>query len=131
MSHRVEQVAGRILEEVSSIIRYELADPRIGLLSVTTVKVSPDLQSATILVSLEDAEDEDEARATMKALARAERFIRRELAQRLDLRHVPTVQFRRDVGAEHARRVSEILDHLDIPPAPPEEGEARPSTSSD
>jgi ribosome-binding factor A len=119
MSHRVEQVARLIQEEVDSIIRYEMEDPRIGMAAVTRVNVSPDLENATIFVTVMDAEEEHEVEGAVRALSGAESFIRRELAQRLDLRHVPKVHFRRDRGEENARRITEILSGLEIPPDAP------------
>ncbi len=78
---RRERIERIIREEASSVILFELADPRIGFVTVTRVKVTGDLQSARIFVSV--LGDEADRSITMKALARAATVVRRAIAPRL------------------------------------------------
>lgn len=125
MSRRQHQVAESIQAHVDSIIRRELRDPRVGMVTVTHVDVSADLQNATIFVSvLGDPEEEKE---TLKALRGAEGFVRRELAQRLRLRYVPQIHFAPDVALDQAMRVYELLEEMDLPPLKDENKEIQES----
>lgn len=126
MSRRQHQVAEAIHTHVDLIIRRELRDPRIGMVTITRVAVTGDLHNATVYVSVMG--DDDEEKETLKALRGAEGFFRRELAQRLHMRYVPQIHFAADVALEEAMRVYDLLENLDLPPVEqatpsPEEGE--------
>ncbi len=105
--HRPERVGEQIREEVAEIVAGELKDPRIGLVTVTEVRVSPDLKHATVFVSLMGTVEEQ--KASLKGLEAAVGFIRAELAQRLAMRKIPALVFRRDDSAEVSRRIEELL----------------------
>lgn len=122
MNRRKYQIAEAIQAQVDSIIRRELRDPRIGMVTVTRVDVSEDLQNATIFISVLGGPDEE--KETLKALRGAEGFIRRELAQRLRLRYVPQIHVAPDVALDQAMRVYELLEELDLPP---ESDETKPT----
>ncbi|HBY98397.1 MAG: 30S ribosome-binding factor RbfA [Ardenticatenaceae bacterium] len=113
MSRRQHQVAEAIQAHVDMIIRRELRDPRVGMVTVTRVDVSEDLQNATIFVTVLGAPEEE--KETLKALRGAEGFIRRELAHRLRLRYVPQIHFAPDVALDQAMRVYELLEELNLP----------------
>jgi ribosome-binding factor A len=105
--HRPERVGEQIREEVAEIVAGELTDPRIGLVAVTEVRVSSDLKHATVFVSLTGTSEEQQA--SLKGLEAAVGYIRRELAQRLAMRRVPELVFRRDDSAEIGQRIEELL----------------------
>jgi ribosome-binding factor A len=111
-SRRVARVAELIKREVSTMILQEIKDDRVGagMVSVTEVNVSGDLQHTKIFVSIYGTE---EAKAeTMAGLAAATGFIRREIGQRLALRRTPEVIFQEDRSFERGSKVLSLLNQL-------------------
>src|SRR2546421_12402624 len=91
-SYRTTQVGAQVREEIMQIIRRDLKDPRIGFVSITEVRMSPDLRSARVRVSV--LGDEDEARATLAGLKSASGLIRHQLGRRLEnLKVSPDLRF--------------------------------------
>jgi len=123
MSKRPERVAERIKREVADILENRLRDPRLGgIVSVTDVEVTPDLSMARVYVSI--LEPGDKRESAMQALRSAAGFVRRALAQRLELREVPEVRFLLDTSIERGARVEDLLRKLaeGEPIADPDEG---------
>lgn len=110
LTHRVERVAEQLREEVSQILATEVADPGVGLVTVSRVKVTPDLSLARIYWTL--LGNAEERKKTTKALQRAAPFVRHLLAERMSLRRVPEVVFQFDEGLAAHTRVEEILQSL-------------------
>ncbi|MEZ5418404.1 MAG: 30S ribosome-binding factor RbfA [Vicinamibacterales bacterium] len=110
LTHRVERVAEQVREEVSQILATEVADPGVGLVTVTRVKVTPDLSLARVYWTL--LGDAAERKKTAKALQRASSFVRHLLAERLTLRRAPEVVFQFDEGLAAHARVEQILHEL-------------------
>lgn len=111
-SRRVSRVASLIQQEVSQMVLHEIKDDRVGagMVSVTDVDVSGDLQHAKIYVSIYGT---DEARAeTMAGLKSATGFVRRELGHRIRLRRTPEVVFIEDRGLERGDRMLALLNQL-------------------
>jgi ribosome-binding factor A len=96
-----------IREEIETILEGELADPRIGLASVSTVLMAQDARSARVMVTV--AGDETEAERTLEGLTAAKNYIRHELAERLRLRKPPELYFQIDRADELEGRVDELL----------------------
>ncbi|BCX13280.1 MAG: ribosome-binding factor A [Thermosynechococcus sp.] len=109
---RVARVAELIKREVSQLLMYEIRDERVGagLVSVTDVEVSGDLQHAKIFVSIYSTDEV--RRATMAGLKAASGFVRRELGQRIRLRRTPEVVFVEDRSLERGSRVLSLLNQL-------------------
>ena len=110
LSHRVERVAEQIREEVSQILATEVADPGVGLVTVTRVKVTPDLSLARIYWTIMG--DPAQRKQTAKALSRAAGFVRHLLAERMTLRRSPEVTFLFDQSVAAQDRVEQILQEL-------------------
>ncbi len=111
-SRRVSRVASLIQQEVSLMVLHEIKDDRVGagMVSVTDVDVSGDLQHAKIYVSIYGT---DEAREeTMAGLKSATGYVRRELGKRVRLRRTPEVIFIEDRGIERGDRILTLLNHL-------------------
>jgi ribosome-binding factor A len=111
-SRRVARVAELIKREVSVMLLQEIKDDRVGagMISVTEVTVSGDLQHTKIFVSIYGTEA---AKAeTMAGLAAATSFIRREIGQRLSLRRTPEVIFEEDRSFERGTKVLSLLNQL-------------------
>lgn len=110
LSHRVERVAEQIREEVSQILSTEVADPGVGLVTVTRVKVTPDLSLARVYwTSMGDAV---QRKQTARALGRAAAYVRHLLSSRMTLRRSPEVQFLFDRSVAAQDRVEQILQEL-------------------
>jgi len=107
---RHERVQHLIQEEVSNIIEYKISDPRIGLVTVVSVDLSPDLSSAKIHLSLYGSQEERQK--SKKGLISAKSFIRSELAKRLAMRYVPEIALKFDETIEYSFHISEILEEL-------------------
>lgn len=110
LSHRAERIAEQIREEASQIVSTEIADPGVGLVTVTRVRVSPDLSLARVYWTI--IGDENERRKTQKALARAAAYVRHLLSTRIALRRSPEVQFVYDRSVAAQDRVEEILQEI-------------------
>ncbi len=104
---RPEKVAERIKEEVGQIIAGGLKDPRLGFVTVTDARVSPDLRHARIFVSVMGSDRE--INGSLAALKSASGFIRHELGSSLHLVRTPELSFEFDQTAMSASRIEEIL----------------------
>lgn len=112
--HRAVQVGAQIREEIMQIIHRDLKDPRIGFVSITEVRMSPDLRSARVRVSV--LGDEKEGRTTLAGLRSASGLIRHELGRRLqNLRFSPELRFEIDPSIEYSVRISRTLREI-LPP---------------
>lgn len=108
--HRPERLAEALREEITEIVSYELADPRIQSVSVTKVIVSENLRDASVYVLVEGTEEE--ILSTMQALRGAEKFVRRQIAFNMDMRRVPHIHFIRDTVEERAMKVEKLIEEL-------------------
>ena len=108
---RPERVGEEIRQELSRLLAREVHDPGIGFVTLTRVKVSPDLQLARVYYT--QIGDEGQRRDTARALERARPFLRRQLGQRIRLRRVPDVQFHFDESVENQERIERILLDLE------------------
>jgi ribosome-binding factor A len=104
--HR-ERLGEALREEIETIVEGELGDPRIGLVSVSSVMVAEDSRSARVLVTVEG--DEEEAQRSLEGLTAAVGFIRREVAERLHLRRPPELFFQLDKAQKYSARIDELL----------------------
>ena len=104
---RPERLAEQIKEEVSLIIAGEMEDPRIGFVTVTGAKISPDLRHAKIFVSVLGTEEE--VAGSLKALNHASGFIRHQLGSALRLKRTPELHFVYDETIQTAARIEELL----------------------
>jgi ribosome-binding factor A len=108
--YRPDRVADQIRAEVATMLAREVHDPGIGFLTITQVRVSPDLQVAR--VSYTTLGTEAQRRSTEKALLRATSFLRKEIGRRLRLRRVPTLEFVFDKSVETQDRVERLLQEI-------------------
>ncbi len=110
MGRRTERIESQLLREISNIITHELSDPRVGFVTITGVKLSDDMQYATVAVSMMG--DDDAQARSMKALKRARGHIQGLVAERLKLRWTPVLRFSIDEGVKHSIRISGLLHEL-------------------
>ena len=104
---RPERIGEEIRQEMSVLLAREVHDPGIGFVTVTRVKLTPDLQQARVYYTT--IGDERARRDTERALARATPFLRRHIAARVRLRRVPELAFEFDRSVEHQDRIERIL----------------------
>ncbi len=109
--HHRERQTGAIRDELVAILEGELADPRIGLVNVTEVHLSPDGRSAQIYVAVIEGDD-DAVVETMHGLDAAKNYIRRELTDRLRLRQAPELFFRLDRSEQYGARIDELIERI-------------------
>ena len=112
VSRRQERIAEMLMEELSILISSELSDPRLddALVSVTDVQLSPDLQNARVYV--QHQADPKATRGILEALRHSHTFLRRQLAENLQLRMVPELHFMLDETEKRAQHVDALLDSL-------------------
>src|ERR1700681_1711424 len=119
-SYRADQVGEQVREEIMSIIRRELKDPRIGFVSITSVRMSPDLRSARVRVSV--LGNPEQQRESMAGLVSARGLIRHELRRPLpNLKFSPELRFELDSSIEYAVHISELLKEVLPADGSPEE----------
>lgn len=107
---RIERVAELIKKEISSIIREDVSDPRIGFVSITRVDISPDLENAKVFISILGSETIK--KESMNGLQSATSFIRGKLGNLLEMRLVPEIRFVRDDSLEKASQVLGIISKI-------------------
>ena len=107
---RPRRVAEQVRQVVASFLHEEARDPRIGLVTVTAVDLTQDLQHATVSYVVHG--DAAQQALTQEGLDAAAKAVRRRLGEALGLRVVPEVVFRRDHGQEHAARIESLLADL-------------------
>ena len=106
---RPQKVADQIQRELSEIIRRDLQDPRLSLVTLTAVDASPDLSHAIVYFTcLERAQ----AEAAGKALQRAAGFLRSSLAKRIKMYTTPALRFKYDDSVERGAHLSQLIDSV-------------------
>ena len=101
------RVSEAVKEELCEIIGFELEDPRLLDVDVSDVQVSPDWRHATVKVAIRG--DAKVVKKAFEALEHASSLLRRELALRLQLRHVPELHFEQDKNPDTENRVDILL----------------------
>jgi ribosome-binding factor A len=116
-SRRIERVGEQIRAEIARVLREEVADPRVALVTVLRVDVSPDLRNALVFWSRIEREGGPSLETIADGLASAAPFVRRQLAHVLPLRRMPALGFRHDPGLEQGDRMLSLLRELRDEPA--------------
>jgi ribosome-binding factor A len=110
-SRRPDQVAEIVRQVVTdALLRGEIRDPRVGLVTVTDVRVTADLGHARVLVAVPG--EEPERQRAVEGLRSAAGFLRSKTARMLSTRTVPELHFELDRGLEHAARIDALLDEI-------------------
>lgn len=105
---RLRRVADQIQRELAEVLHDELKDPRVGMITLTGVEISPDMEHAKIFFTT--LGDEQALAHTEAGLRRAAGFLRTALGHRLKLRSVPELQFHYDASVERGVRLSKLID---------------------
>lgn len=110
MSKRLARLNEQLKREISALIRTQVRDPRVGLVTVTKVEVAGDLGSARVRVGLTGTDAEQ--KETLTGLEAAAPFLRHSLGQILSIRHIPELRFLQDHSLEHALRIEQLLSEV-------------------
>lgn len=106
-SYRIERINEMIKEILSEIVLGKLKDPRVGLVTITAVRVSADMAVARVFYSVMG--DEAEREQTRKGLVSARNFMRKTIAGELDLKNAPELRFEYDDSLERSIAIEKVL----------------------
>ena len=107
---RLGRINEELMKEISHIITYELKNPdATGMISVTRVKITPDLKYAKISVSILNSKNVKE---TLAGLKKSSGYLRSELAKMVNLRNTPELVFELDESLEYGARIDSILNNI-------------------
>ena len=111
VSRRMHRVNDQIRDELADLLAREARDPRLeGIISITGVETTADLQVCRVFVSVLGTLEEGEEK--LKHLKRARSFFRRELAARLNLRHTPELDIRLDRSIAEGAKIDQLLREI-------------------
>ena len=105
---RTRRVGEQIQREIAQLIQQEIKDPRIGLVTISAVKVSRDMSHATIYFTVLD--ESHPLEETLKVLEGASGFLRHELAKRMSLRIMPQLHFKYDESIAYGNELSALIN---------------------
>ncbi len=109
-NNRLNRINEELRKEISNIISFELKNPGLtGLISVTKVKITPDLKYAKVYISMLNSKSKEK---TLEALKKSSGYIRTELAKRINLRITPELVFEEDDSMEYGMKIDSILKDL-------------------
>ncbi|MGH7475515.1 MAG: 30S ribosome-binding factor RbfA [Longimicrobiales bacterium] len=109
-NRRIQRLNEQLRREITDILRTKVRDPRVGLVTVTSVDTTPDLYRARVyLNTLGDPAAREDMLAGVRSAAP---FIRSELARTIRVRHMPELHFEIDRSLEHALRIERLLDEV-------------------
>ena len=109
MRVKTERVNSHLHREISYILMTEVKDSDLKFLTITDVKTTDDYSSSKVYVRLLDDSKKEEV---MKSLKNASGFIRRQLFDRVDMRHVPTLEFVYDESVDYGKKIETIIETL-------------------
>jgi ribosome-binding factor A len=109
MSHRIEKIEHLIKEEISLIFLNKMQDPALSLVTITNVKVSPDLKLVKIYLSVFDKGKRD---LVLERIKLSTGYIRSELAQRIRIRYIPELRFFIDDTADYVEKIENLIKKI-------------------
>lgn len=109
MSIKIDRIASNLVKEISYILMTEVKDPDIKFVTVTDCKVTNDLSYAKVYVTVFN---KDRIKETMASLKDASGFIRHELNDRVDIRHIPELEFVYDESIEYGKKIEDIIEQI-------------------
>ena len=111
MSRRTDRVNEQLREEISTILARQIKDPRLNsVISITRVVTSGDLRSATVFISVMGKQETKQA--ALDGIRSAASFLRRELRDRINMRHTPFMTYQLDDSHEEADQVLRLMDRV-------------------
>lgn len=110
-TRRTKRIADLITREIAAVVQRDVKDPRIGIVTFTGAEVSSDLGFAKVYYTV--LGDDEQREKTQAGLERANGFLRREIAHRLDTKTTPQLRFIYDNSMDRAIRLEELLGQPD------------------
>lgn len=107
---RTQRIGDQMQRELADLIRREVKDPRVGLVTITAVDVSRDLGHAKVFITVMDADGSDTVAQTLKALNSAASFLRLHLGRAMNLRSVPQLHFHFDESIGRGAHLSALIE---------------------
>ena len=108
-SGRPQKLGDQIQRELSDLLARELRDPRVGMITITSVDVSPDISHAKVFFTMLE---KDNLEDTLHGLRRAAGFLRSQLAKRIKLYTTPELRFEYDESVERGDHLSRLIDSV-------------------
>jgi ribosome-binding factor A len=105
---RTSRIGDQMQRDLAQVIRTEIKDPRVGLVTIQSIDVSPDYAHAKVFIT--QLGDTKNAKACTDALNHAAGFLRHHLAERLGLRTMPALRFVYDESVERGIHISQLID---------------------
>lgn len=105
---RTRRVGEQIQREMAQLVQQEIKDPRLGLVTISAVKLSRDMSHATIYFT--NLDEEHSVEDTLKVLEGAAGFLRHELAKRMQLRIIPNIHFKYDESIAYGNELSALIN---------------------
>lgn len=130
---RTRRVADQIQRHIAELIQMELADPRVGMVTVTGVDVTHEFERARVYFTVLDANlsDKEQAKKSIetstKALNNAAGYLRTALAHRLKLRTTPQLVFVYDASMEHGNRLTDLIKQSNVSSADADGADDKPA----
>ena len=109
---RPQRLGDLIQRELSELIRLELRDPRVGMITITSVDVSPDMSHAKVFFTIFE---KDKLEDTLHGLKRSAGFLRSQLARRGSMYTTPELRFAYDESVERGDHLSRLIESTKIP----------------
>lgn len=109
MSIKIQRIASNMIREISYILANEVKDEHIKFVDVTDCKVTNDLGFAKVYINLLDESKKEEVLASLE---KAKGFIRKMLSERMDIRHIPQLQFVYDDSLANGKKIENIINKI-------------------
>ena len=123
---RTQRIGDQMQRELAQLIRREVKDPRLGLVTITAVDVSRDLSHAQVYVTVMGQDGNDEVAQSIKVLNTAAGFLRKQIGREMKLRTVPQLHFRYDESVSRGAHLSALIER-----AVAEDSQHQPGSASD
>lgn len=109
---RPQRLGDLMQRDLSELIRMELRDPRVGMITITSVDVSPDMSHAKVFFTMLE---KDKLEDTLHGLKRSAGFLRSQLAKRIKMYTTPELRFTYDESVERGDHLSRLIDSTKVP----------------
>lgn len=107
---RADRIGGQVQKELSDLLLKEIRDPRLDSVTILRVSITDDLHSARIYFSV--AEGEERKLSALAGFKSASGYLRRQLSRRLELRHMPKIEFFYDESLDRATKINKVLKEI-------------------
>ncbi|WP_061241004.1 30S ribosome-binding factor RbfA [Ectopseudomonas composti] len=107
---RTQRIGDQMQRELAQLIRREVKDPRLGLVTITAVDVSRDIGHAKVFITVMGQDDADAVKESLKVLNDAAGFLRMQLGKAMKLRSVPQLHFHYDESVQRGAHLSALIE---------------------